>query len=94
MSTFRNHFAWLAVLLSTLTLVAGIGAGTMRLASMLGINQSVAIKVIDILLTAGDIWSVIGIITVITGAGAIGYGILVTAKALAKKYGRTYAAMW
>ena len=88
-STPRVSIGWLAVFMSALALVAGIGAGSMQLASMLGISSYAAKKVIDILLMAWNIWSVIGIIAAITGVGAIGYGVLATAKALAVKYGRS-----
>lgn len=68
--------------------------GVYQLAGMLGLSFTTAQKVIDILLAAWSIWTVIGIIAAVTGAGAIGYGILATAKYLAKKYGRSYAASW
>ncbi len=75
-------------------LVSTVGLGTMELTSMLGISGYAAKKIIDIIAAAGTIWSIVGIVTAVAGTGGVGVGILFTARALVKKFGKRYAAMW
>lgn len=62
------------------------------LVTTLGISSRAAYKAIDIVSSAGTIWSIIGLIGVAVGSGEI--GILFTAKALVKKFGKRYAVAW
>ncbi len=64
------------------------------LAANLPISGYAAKKIIDIVAGASDLWAVIGIVAVIAGAGGITIGLLATAKWLAKKYTKAYAAAW
>lgn len=64
------------------------------LTSTLGISAYASKKIIDIISTASSLAAIVGIIAAVAGGGAIGVGILATAKALAKKYGAAYAAAW
>ncbi|AZR80800.1 uberolysin/carnocyclin family circular bacteriocin [Bacillus cereus] len=68
--------------------------GQAEFSSTLGISGYAAKKAVDIISAAGDLYAIIGLLGVVTGVGAIGYGIVVTAKTLAKKYGKAYAASW
>ncbi|MED2697044.1 uberolysin/carnocyclin family circular bacteriocin [Bacillus thuringiensis] len=68
--------------------------GQAQLSSTLGISGYAAKKAIDIISAAGDLYAIIGLLGVVTGVGAIGYGIVVSAKSLARKYGTAYAASW
>ncbi|MFD2696119.1 uberolysin/carnocyclin family circular bacteriocin [Sporolactobacillus shoreicorticis] len=70
------------------------GFNTPYLASTLGISSYAAKKAIDIISTASSIYAIIGLIAAIVGGGGIGVGILFTAKALIKKFGKKYAAAW
>ncbi|MDO4605292.1 MAG: uberolysin/carnocyclin family circular bacteriocin [Helcococcus sp.] len=65
-----------------------------NLTSTLGISAYAAKKIIDIISTASTIWSIVGIVAAVVGTGAIGVGILATAKTLVKKYGKAWAAAW
>lgn len=65
-----------------------------NLTSTLGISTYASKKVIDIISTAGTIWSIVGIVAAVVGTGGIGVGVLITAKALAKKYGKKWAVAW
>ena len=65
-----------------------------QLASTLGINAYAANKVIDIVSTAGTVYAIVGIVAAIVGGGGIGVALLASAKALAKRYGKTAAAAW
>lgn len=94
MAVIRSNMGRLVVLASTVALIGGFGAGVMQLASMLGITYYTAKKVIDLLLVALDVWAIIGVIVTIIGTGGISIGLLYTAKALAKRFGARYAAMW
>lgn len=91
---FRGGIVWLAILMGVLALAAGIGAGSMQFAATVGVPLYVAQKVINILMTAINIWTVVSIIGVITGVGAINVGLLTLAKYLAKRYGAQYAVAW
>ncbi|MER2226932.1 MAG: uberolysin/carnocyclin family circular bacteriocin [Carnobacterium sp.] len=64
------------------------------LTSTLGLSTYAAKKVIDIISAASSVAAVVGIIAAVVGGGGIGVGILATAKALVKKYGKKYAAAW
>lgn len=65
-----------------------------HLTSTLGISKYAAEKVIDIISGASNIAAVVGIIAAVVGGGGIGVALLASAKALAKKYGKVYAAAW
>ncbi|QQD81308.1 uberolysin/carnocyclin family circular bacteriocin [Bacillus siamensis] len=65
-----------------------------ELASTLGISTAAAKKAIDIIDAASTIASIISLIGIVTGAGAISYAIVATAKTMIKKYGKKYAAAW
>ncbi|MEP9853199.1 uberolysin/carnocyclin family circular bacteriocin [Staphylococcus aureus] len=67
---------------------------TPELASTLGVSAYAAKKAIDIIAAAGDVAAIVGLVGAVTGAGAIGAGILFTAKKLIKSYGKKYAASW
>ncbi|WP_010632937.1 uberolysin/carnocyclin family circular bacteriocin [Sporolactobacillus vineae] len=67
---------------------------TPYLASTLGISTYAAKKAIDLISAASSIYAIIGLIAAIAGGGGIGIGILFTAKALIKKFGKKYAAAW
>ncbi|WP_305133161.1 uberolysin/carnocyclin family circular bacteriocin [Thomasclavelia cocleata] len=67
---------------------------TPELASTLGVSSYAAKKAIDIIAAAGDVAAIVGLVGAVTGAGAIGAGILFTAKKLIKSYGKKYAASW
>ncbi|HFU4495885.1 TPA: uberolysin/carnocyclin family circular bacteriocin [Streptococcus suis] len=67
---------------------------SVQLASTLGINAYAANKVIDIVSTAGTVYAIVGIVAAIVGGGGIGVALLASAKALAKRYGKTAAAAW
>ncbi len=71
-----------------------LNIANVNLASTLGISTYASKKVIDIISTAGTIWSVVGIVATVVGSGGIGVGILAIAKTLAKKYGSKRAAIW
>ncbi|NQO19229.1 circular bacteriocin, circularin A/uberolysin family [Streptococcus suis] len=65
-----------------------------QLASTLGINAYAAKKVIDIVSAAGTVYAVVGVVAAIVGGGGIGVALLASAKALAKRYGKSAAAAW
>lgn len=90
----QGSVARLTVLTGVLALLATVGAGMLNLAATLGISYEAAQKIIDLLLSAWSIWSVIGVILTIVGTGGFGIGILFTAKWLAQKLGAKYAAAW
>ncbi|PZN00949.1 MAG: circularin A/uberolysin family circular bacteriocin [Bacillota bacterium] len=90
----RQHAAWLCIIVGVMALVVGLGGATLRLAGMLSLDLYTARRIVDLLLTGLDIFTIISIIATITGAGAVGVGVLATAKWLAKKYGAQYAAAW
>jgi circularin A/uberolysin family circular bacteriocin len=69
-------------------------SGNAELASTLGISTAAAKKAIDIIDAASTIASIISLIGIVTGAGAISYAIVATAKTMIKKYGKKYAAAW
>lgn len=71
-----------------------VGNANAHLVSTLGVSSYAAKKIINIISTASTIWSIIGIVGAIIGSGGIGVGVLFTAKALIKKYGKKYAAAW
>ncbi|MED4313538.1 uberolysin/carnocyclin family circular bacteriocin [Heyndrickxia coagulans] len=99
-------FVVIGLVLATLSSVAYISTlqitihqtavlpGNAYLASNLGISTAAAKKAIDIIDTASTIASIISLIGVVTGAGAISYAVVATAKRLAKKYSKKYAAAW
>lgn len=64
------------------------------LASTLGISTYAAKQAIDIIDAASTLVSIISLLAVVTGAGAISYAIVATAKSMIKKYGKKYAAAW
>lgn len=65
-----------------------------ELASTLGISSAAATKAINIIDAASTVVSIISLIGIVTGAGAISYAIVATAKTMIKKYGKKYAAAW
>ncbi|WP_208559379.1 uberolysin/carnocyclin family circular bacteriocin [Marinilactibacillus kalidii] len=65
-----------------------------ELTSTLGISAYASKKIIDIISAASSVAAVVGIIAAVVGGGGIGVGILATAKALVKRYGKAYAAAW
>ncbi|NBA57064.1 uberolysin/carnocyclin family circular bacteriocin [Enterococcus hirae] len=80
--------------LAFVLVVFAIGFTQPYLTSTLGISQHAAKKVIDIISGASSIAAVVGIIAAVIGGGGIGVAILASAKAIAKKYGKGYAAVW
>lgn len=82
-------------LILCMLIITGINCCTnSNLVATLGISAYASKKIIDIISTAGTIWSVVGIVATIAGSGGIGVGVLATAKFLVKKYGKKYAARW
>lgn len=79
---------------SSILLLAFFGMYNTKLAGMLGISFYTAKRIVDIVSTAGSIYSVIGLVAVVAGTGGVGIGILFTAKALLKKYSRQWVASW
>lgn len=67
---------------------------TAELVAMLKISRHAANRVIDIISAAGTVYAIVGIVAAVVGGGGIGVAILASAKALAKRYGKTYAAAW
>lgn len=67
---------------------------TAELVAMLKISRYAANRVIDIISAAGTVYAIVGIVAAVVGGGGIGVAILASAKALAKRYGKTYAAAW
>ncbi|MCO7128204.1 uberolysin/carnocyclin family circular bacteriocin [Sporolactobacillus shoreicorticis] len=65
-----------------------------NLAGTLGISAARAKTVINIIDGASSIYAVITIIAAIVGGGAASVGLLLTAKALIKKFGKKYAIAW
>ncbi|HEY8414418.1 MAG TPA: uberolysin/carnocyclin family circular bacteriocin [Thermaerobacter sp.] len=90
----RQHAAWLCILVGVMALVVGLGGATLQLAAMLGLDTGTALYIIQLINAGLDVWTIISIIAVFTGAGAVGVGLIATAKWLAKKYGTKYAAAW
>ncbi|RBP35551.1 uberolysin/carnocyclin family circular bacteriocin [Garciella nitratireducens] len=74
--------------------VLTLAFASVNLASMLGISTVAAKKVIDIIDTASTVATIISLIGVIVGVGGITAGLVTTAKAMIKKYGKKYATMW
>jgi circularin A/uberolysin family circular bacteriocin len=64
------------------------------LAANLGITEGAALKAIDIIDTADNVMTILSLIAIVTGAGAISGGIVLAAKKLAKKVGKRAAAAW
>jgi len=88
-------------LLMTVILVIGItmvafGAVMVapNLISTLGISSYAATKIIDIVATAGSVYSIIGIVAAVIGSAGFGVALLVTARSLIKTYGKQFAKAW
>ncbi|MDR0614882.1 MAG: uberolysin/carnocyclin family circular bacteriocin [Lactobacillales bacterium] len=64
------------------------------LAANLGIAESAALKAIDIIDAADNVMTILSLIAIVTGAGAISGGMVLAAKKLAKKVGKRAAAAW
>lgn len=65
------------------------------LASNLKISERTATVAIGIILTTGDIITILSLLAVVLGgAGLVSAAMVATAKQLAKKYGKKYAAKW
>lgn len=82
------------VMVFSVTALGALMFTTPNLASTLGISSYAAKKAIDIISAAGNVVAIIGLIGAVTGAGAIGAGLVFTAKTMIKKYGKKYAAAW
>lgn len=65
-----------------------------NLVAMLGIDGTTAMAVINKVLNAVNLATIVASIGAITGAGAIGVGLLQTAKWLALKFGKKRAQAW
>ncbi|MDR3156456.1 MAG: uberolysin/carnocyclin family circular bacteriocin [Lactobacillales bacterium] len=78
----------------SITLIYIIFTTHPQLTTMLPIDNRAASKAIDVLDACDNVVFVVSIIGIITGAGAIGVGILQTAKMLGRKYGKKYAVAW
>lgn len=90
----KKKVSKLMFLAPTALTMAAIPFYQLQLASTLGINAYAANKVIDIVSTAGTVYAIVGIVAAIVGGGGIGVALLASAKALAKRYGKTAAAAW
>ncbi|MGE6630587.1 uberolysin/carnocyclin family circular bacteriocin [Bacillus sp. NPDC077027] len=65
------------------------------LATNLGISKKTAYAAIGIILTTGDVLTILSLLAVVLGgAGLVTAAMVATAKSLAKKYGKKYAAEW
>jgi circularin A/uberolysin family circular bacteriocin len=64
---------------------------TPELASTLGVSSYAARRAIDIIATAGNVAAIVGLVGAVTGAGAIGAGILFTVKRLVRTFGKIYS---
>ncbi|MCD8915294.1 uberolysin/carnocyclin family circular bacteriocin [Staphylococcus simulans] len=93
LSSKKVVFVLLLSMISALSFIY-LSISIPELASTLGVSSYAAKKAIDIIAAAGDVMAIIGLIGVVTGAGAIGAGLLWTAKRLIVKYGKKYAAAW
>ena len=67
--------------------VAGVTA-------QLGVSTVVATKIVNIINTGSTILTIVSLLGVLTGAGAISYGFVVAAKAMIKKVGKKLAIAW
>ncbi|HEC2193792.1 TPA: uberolysin/carnocyclin family circular bacteriocin, partial [Staphylococcus delphini] len=92
--TNKEKLTVLALGLISLIAFTYLFTTTPELASTLGISAYAAKKAIDIIAAAGDVAAIIGLVGAVTGAGAIGAGILFTAKRMIKAYGKAWAASW
>ena len=78
----------------SMMIVAMLAMSTVGLASMLPISAAAAKKVIDIIDAGSTIATIVSLVAAVVGAGVVSTGIIATAKALIKKYGKRYAAAW
>ncbi|EOS26936.1 circularin A/uberolysin family circular bacteriocin [Lachnospiraceae bacterium 3-1] len=78
----------------SMMIVAALTMTTVGLASMLPISSAAAMKVIDIIDAGSTIATIVSLVAAVVGAGVVSTGIIATAKALIKKYGKKYAAAW
>ena len=78
----------------SIALISIVFATHPQLVTMLPIDKCAAEKAIDVIDACDNVVLIVSIVGVITGAGAIGVGILQSAKMLARKFGRKYAAAW
>lgn len=78
----------------SMMLMAALTITTVGLASMLPISSAAAMKVIDIIDAGSTIATIVSLVAAVVGAGVVSTGIIATAKALIKKYGKKYAAAW
>lgn len=83
----------------TLTVVASILVlfvlfGVSGLTAQLGVSTVAATRIINIIDTGSSILTIISVIGVVVGAGALSYGFVVAAKAMIKKVGKKLAIAW
>ncbi|ASS71217.1 uberolysin/carnocyclin family circular bacteriocin [Bacillus atrophaeus] len=65
------------------------------LSTNLGISRKTAYVAIGVIMTTGDILTILSLLAVVLGGtGLITAAMVATAKKLAKKYGKKYAAEW
>jgi len=62
--------------------------------SQLGITTAAATRIIDIIDVGSDVLTIISLIGVVAGVGALSYGFVVAAKAMIKKVGKALAIAW
>lgn len=67
---------------------------TTGVVAQLGVSTAAATKIINIINTGSTILSIISILGVVVGAGAVSYAFVVAAKAMIKKVGKKLAITW
>lgn len=82
--------------LLTIAMLVGLCAVfcTTGVVAQLGVSTAAATKIINIIDTGSTILSIISILGVVVGAGAVSYAFVVAAKAMIKKVGKKLAITW
>lgn len=68
--------------------------GASGLVAQLGVSTAAATTIINIIDAGSTILTIVSILGVVVGAGAVSYGIVVAAKAMIKKVGKKMAITW
>ncbi|TGY87130.1 circular bacteriocin, circularin A/uberolysin family [Petralouisia muris] len=79
-----------ALLLLTLCMAIPFAGVT----AQLGVSTVAATRIINIIDTGSTILTIISLIGVVAGVGALSYGFVVAAKAMIKKVGKKLAIVW
>lgn len=82
----------LAVVVAMFVLCMAFGVS--GVVAQLGVSTAAATTIINIIDTGSTILTIVSILGVVVGAGAISYGFVVAAKAMIKKVGKKLAITW